>query len=176
MSSRLPLAGEFRITCEFGKESKRWKAGFHTGVDMVNSDKIIYSPTFGKVFRIGFDASYGNYVGGFCGRLGTDSNARSGAANNITIIGTPTYDSNGVIIDSTTKITSTNGSYVGGVTGINYHKSGETYATSELEINANGIYVQGYAQIIGGIFGYNYTDVSHLTISNSLIIHLLPFY
>ena len=62
MSSRLPLAGEFRITCEFGKESKRWKAGFHTGVDMVNNDKIIYSPTFGKVFRIGYDASYGNYV------------------------------------------------------------------------------------------------------------------
>ena len=36
-------------------------------------------------------------------------------------------------------------------------------------LNANGIYVQGYAQMIGGIFGYNYTDVSHLTISNSLI-------
>lgn len=61
MSSKLPVAGIFRITCEFGRKGN-WKAGFHTGVDMVNDDKVIYSPTYGKVYRIGFDASYGNYV------------------------------------------------------------------------------------------------------------------
>lgn len=59
--SRIPLNGEFRITCEFGEEGN-WKCGYHTGVDMVNDDHIIYSPAFGKVNRIGYDASYGNYV------------------------------------------------------------------------------------------------------------------
>ena len=59
--SRLPLSGKFRITCEFGREGN-WKAGFHTGVDMVNSDHIIYSPTFGKIYKIGYDSSYGNYI------------------------------------------------------------------------------------------------------------------
>ena len=75
--------------------------------------------------------SNGNYVGGFVGRLGTDTNGRSGKVNNINIIGTPIYDSNGVIIDSTTKVTTTSGSYVGGIAGSNYHQSGETFSTSE---------------------------------------------
>lgn len=61
MSSRLPVAGIFRVTCAFG-EKGNWKAGFHTGIDLVNDDKIVYSPTYGKVYRVGFDASYGNYV------------------------------------------------------------------------------------------------------------------
>lgn len=29
---------------------------------MTNQDRIIYSPTFGKVYNIGYDSSYGNYV------------------------------------------------------------------------------------------------------------------
>jgi murein DD-endopeptidase MepM/ murein hydrolase activator NlpD len=60
--SKIPLAGEFRITCAFGEEGSTWIAGFHTGVDMVNDDQIIYSPTFGEVSKVGYDASYGNYV------------------------------------------------------------------------------------------------------------------
>ena len=59
--SRIPLNGMFRITCEFGEEGN-WKAGWHTGVDLVNDEQIIYSPAFGIVDKIGFDASYGNYV------------------------------------------------------------------------------------------------------------------
>lgn len=60
--SRIPLNGIFRITNEFGTENPRYKAGFHTGVDLVNDDHIIYSPAFGKVYNIGYDASYGNYI------------------------------------------------------------------------------------------------------------------
>ena len=60
--SRIPLNGMFRITNEFGVENPRYKCGFHTGVDLVNDDRIIYSPAFGKVYNIGYDASYGNYI------------------------------------------------------------------------------------------------------------------
>ena len=59
--SKIPLNGEFRITCAFGEEGN-WKAGYHTGVDLVNEDHIIYSPTFGTIYKIGYDASYGNYI------------------------------------------------------------------------------------------------------------------
>ena len=60
--SKLPLADKFRITCAFGEKGSTWKAGFHTGVDMVNDDEVIYSSTFGEVVRVGYDDSYGNYV------------------------------------------------------------------------------------------------------------------
>lgn len=60
--SHIPLNGNFRLTCEFMKKGKTWKAGWHTGVDLVNDDKIVYSPTYGNVHNIGFDASYGNFV------------------------------------------------------------------------------------------------------------------
>lgn len=61
MSSKLPCNGIFRVTCEFGRKGN-WKAGFHTGIDIVNSDLIVYSTTIGKVYNMGFDASYGNFV------------------------------------------------------------------------------------------------------------------
>lgn len=60
--SKIPLNGEFRITCAFGEENPRYKCGYHTGVDLVNNDKIVYSPTFGYIYKIGYDASYGNYI------------------------------------------------------------------------------------------------------------------
>ena len=59
--SHIPLNGIFKITCEFMKRGN-WKAGFHTGVDLVNEDGIIYSPTYGSVNNIGYDASYGNFI------------------------------------------------------------------------------------------------------------------
>ena len=61
MSSKLPCNGIFRVTCEFGRKGN-WKAGFHTGIDIVNNDKIVYSTTIGKVYNMGFDASYGNFI------------------------------------------------------------------------------------------------------------------
>ena len=60
--SKIPLNGKFRVTCAFGEEGSMWKAGFHTGVDLVNDDKVIYSPTFGVIHNIGYDASYGNFI------------------------------------------------------------------------------------------------------------------
>lgn len=60
--SHIPLNGIFRITCEFMKKGSTWKAGFHTGVDLVNDDRIVYSPTNGSVNNIAYDAYYGNYV------------------------------------------------------------------------------------------------------------------
>ena len=61
MSSKLPIAGVFRITCIYGKKGN-WKAGYHTGVDMVNDDKIIYSSCYGAIWNMGYDASYGNFI------------------------------------------------------------------------------------------------------------------
>lgn len=59
--TKSPLNGDVRITCEFGRKGN-WKAGFHTGIDLVNDDKIIYATCYGIVRKIGYDASYGNYV------------------------------------------------------------------------------------------------------------------
>lgn len=61
MSSKLPLNGIFRVTCIFGKKGN-WKAGYHTGIDMVNDDKQIYATCVGTVVNMGFDASYGNFI------------------------------------------------------------------------------------------------------------------
>ena len=62
MYSRIPLNGIFKITNEFGTENKMYKCGWHTGVDLVNDDHVVYSPAFGRVNIIAFDASYGNFV------------------------------------------------------------------------------------------------------------------
>ena len=60
--SKVPVNGLFDIPCAFGEENPRYKCGYHTGVDIVNDDRIVYSPTFGIIYKIGYDASYGNYV------------------------------------------------------------------------------------------------------------------
>ena len=113
--------------------------------------------------------SNGNYVGGLAGRLGTDSNGRAGRITGIEILGTPTYDSDGVINGSTTAITSLTGSYTGGVTGQNYHCSGQNTANSLTAVLVDGIKVNGYANYIGGVYGYNYSETHHMTIRDSII-------
>ena len=60
--SKIPLNGIFTVTCAFGEKNPRYACGWHTGVDLVNDDLIIYSPTFGKVFNTGYSSSYGNFV------------------------------------------------------------------------------------------------------------------
>ena len=62
MSSKIPCNGIFRVTCEFGRKGKTWKAGYHTGIDIVNDDFIVYSTCNGKIYNMGFDASYGNFI------------------------------------------------------------------------------------------------------------------
>ena len=59
--SKIPLNGIFTVSCAFG-EPGPWAAGWHTGVDLYNDDFIVYSPTFGKVYRTGYSSSYGNFV------------------------------------------------------------------------------------------------------------------
>ena len=60
--SKIPLNGYFTVTCAFGEENPRYACGWHTGVDMINDDRTIYSPTFGEVCKTGYDKNYGNYV------------------------------------------------------------------------------------------------------------------
>ena len=60
--TNLPVSGIFNITCEYKRKGKRWKAGYHTGIDITCDNDTIYSTCNGKVTRIGFDESYGNFV------------------------------------------------------------------------------------------------------------------
>lgn len=62
MYSRIPLNGIFQITNEYGTENKMYNCGWHTGVDLINDDHVVYSPAFGEIYNIAFDASYGNYI------------------------------------------------------------------------------------------------------------------
>ena len=62
--TNLPLTGEFRVTCEFARKNTdtlKWKAGFHTGIDMVGDDTI-YATCNGIVTRRGYDNAYGNFI------------------------------------------------------------------------------------------------------------------
>lgn len=62
--TNIPLTGEFRVTCEFGRKNTdklKWAAGFHPGIDLVGSDTI-YSTCDGIVVNRGYDNSYGNFI------------------------------------------------------------------------------------------------------------------
>lgn len=60
MATNIPLTGEFRVTCEYGRKGN-WSAGYHTGIDLVGNEQI-YATCDGKVTRTGFDKSYGNFI------------------------------------------------------------------------------------------------------------------
>jgi hypothetical protein len=66
MATNLPFSGRFKITCEYGRKntsSLKWAKGSHPGIDMVGITSIkVYSTCDGKVTRIGYDKSYGNFV------------------------------------------------------------------------------------------------------------------
>lgn len=59
--TNIPLTGNFKVTCEY-KRKGNWKAGFHTGIDLVSNNLQIFGTCNGKVVRRGFDNSYGNFV------------------------------------------------------------------------------------------------------------------
>lgn len=59
---RIPVSKNYKITCEFNKKGNLWKAGFHTGIDLITSDLNVFSPVDGKLKEIGFDKAYGNYI------------------------------------------------------------------------------------------------------------------
>lgn len=60
MATNIPLTGNFRVTCEYGRKGN-WAAGYHTGIDLVGDDTI-YGTCDGTVERIGVDKSYGNFI------------------------------------------------------------------------------------------------------------------
>lgn len=60
MATNIPLTGEFKVTCEYGRKGN-WAAGYHTGIDLVGDDTI-YGTCDGTVERIGTDKSYGNFI------------------------------------------------------------------------------------------------------------------
>ena len=62
--TNIPLTGQFRVTCEFGRKNSsttKWGAGYHPGIDLVGNETI-YSSCDGIVARRGYDNSYGNYI------------------------------------------------------------------------------------------------------------------
>lgn len=61
MATNIPLTGKFQVTCEY-KRKGSWAAGWHTGIDLVCDNDIIYGTCDGTVTKIGWDNSYGNYI------------------------------------------------------------------------------------------------------------------
>ena len=60
--TNFPLTGKVKVTCIYKKKGN-WSAGFHTGIDLVCSDKTVYATCNGKVTKVGYDADgYGNYI------------------------------------------------------------------------------------------------------------------
>lgn len=59
--TNIPLTGQFKVTCEYGRKGTTWAAGYHTGIDLVGQDTI-YATCDGQVVRTGFDKSYGNFI------------------------------------------------------------------------------------------------------------------
>lgn len=61
MATNIPLIGIFEVTCEY-KRKGDWKAGWHTGIDLIGESDKIYSSCNGVVTRTGWDNSYGNFI------------------------------------------------------------------------------------------------------------------
>lgn len=61
MATNIPLTGKFKVTCIYKKKGN-WSCGWHTGIDLVSDNTDIYSTCNGKVTRIGWDDSYGNFI------------------------------------------------------------------------------------------------------------------
>lgn len=59
--TNIPLTGQFKVTCEYGRKDSTWSAGYHTGIDLTGQDTI-YATCDGQVVRTGFDKSYGNFI------------------------------------------------------------------------------------------------------------------
>ena len=109
-----------------------------------------------------------NYVGGFSGLLGANSNYRDQVASNVRITGTATFDAEGRCSSSTTKIYGNQ--YVGGFVGYICEKVGTAYEISRVNPNllVDGVVVEGLNSF-GGAIGWSYTNMYHLTVSNTLV-------
>lgn len=66
MATNLPFNNRFKVTCEYGRKNSsklKWAKGSHPGIDLVGvTSTKVYSTCNGKVVRIGYDKSYGNFA------------------------------------------------------------------------------------------------------------------
>lgn len=123
------------------------------------------------------------YIGGMFGyNASPRTSNNSPYLRNVSVKGTPVYDSNGRVVNSSTVIavyenvtspTNDNaGICVGGIAGRNNgYKNGWVSSTTEKtepSIVVDGIVVKGYGNYAGGAFGYNY-DVSNVYVKNTLV-------
>lgn len=61
--TNLPVSGDFEVTAEYGEVNKKLWATYHKGTDFISSDKIVYSPCYGKVAVRSYDKDgWGYYV------------------------------------------------------------------------------------------------------------------
>lgn len=109
-----------------------------------------------------------SYTGGMAGMLGTSNNANGRVMQNIELIGTPTYDSNGKVTESTTTIKGNN--QVGGLCGNTAEKAGTGYQASKQEPNVyvDGVVITGLNNL-GGVYGVTSTALYHITVKNALV-------
>lgn len=59
--TNLPFIGVFNVTQEYGRKGS-YAAGYHTGIDLVGKDKIVYNVCDGIVTLAKYYGSYGNCV------------------------------------------------------------------------------------------------------------------
>ena len=59
--TNIPLSGTFKVTNPYGVPGD-YIAKYHTGIDLVNSSRTIYSSCDGKVVKRGYDNAYGNFI------------------------------------------------------------------------------------------------------------------
>lgn len=59
--TNLPFIGRFQVTNVYRKKGD-WAAGFHTGIDLVGTDRVIYSVCDGKVIMARTYGDYGRAV------------------------------------------------------------------------------------------------------------------
>lgn len=106
--------------------------------------------------------------GGLVGCLGGDSNAVTAKATNLSVTGLPSYNEEGVMSDSTTKITGVNGQ-TGAICGANYSQIGTGTENANDGALVYGCLVEGKGNYVGGVTGYCAGNTSHANIEDSLI-------
>ena len=61
--TNLPITGNFRVTCEYGRKGNLWSSGYHKGIDIVSDNRNIYCTCDGTVKTVSFDTSgWGQYI------------------------------------------------------------------------------------------------------------------
>lgn len=61
--TNLPITGNFRVTCEYGRKGSLWSSGYHKGIDLYCSNLNVYSTCDGVVKTVGWDQNgWGRYV------------------------------------------------------------------------------------------------------------------